>query len=255
METFSNDKDVLSDQAVLRLHLLIDRIGTMPFRNRETRLADSVDLTTNLIKALRFAIVGCGFRKNGTDCLRRLVDLESCVDQRMISKYANKQNSVACVMKALLDTHEESEELVLPAPHFSVNTLNVLAPEQILFIKSKLVDYLSWLQKSKLVKHNDAECSSDYESLINRLLTMATIAHIAQCSNIFIDFIEMTNLELCYDTKNPERSLANWGVFRGLFIAHTRWCTPYLLINDTNNTQFNDLIEQLFVQATTQSTT
>jgi hypothetical protein len=249
METFSNSQDVLSDQAILRLHLFIDRIGSMPFRNREARLEDSIDLTTNLIKSLRFAILGCGFRRNGTDCLRRLIDLESCVEQRLIAKYAHKQNSVVCVVKALLDSHEESEDLTLPEPHFSNNTINVLAPEQILFAKAKLVDYLGWLRKSSLVKHNDGECSSDYESLINRILTLATIAHISQSSHIFLDFIEMTNLELCFDTKNPERSLANWGVFRGLFLAHTKWCAPFLLINNSNNTQFNDLIEQLFVQA------
>lgn len=251
METFSNVADVLSDQAIMRLHLLIDRIGVMPFRSREARLNDSIDLTTNLVKSLRFAIVGCGFRRNGTDCLRRLVELESCVEQRLIAKYANKLNSVVSVLKAILDLKGESEELTLPQPTFTNNNIHVLSSEQIAFVKGKLLEYLGWLQKSTLVKHQDVDCSTDYENLITRILTMATIAHVAQCSSIFVDFIEMTNLELCYDTRNPERSLANWGVFRGLFIAHTRWCTPFLFINETNNSQFNDLIEQLFVQTET----
>lgn len=267
-ETFSTDKDVLSDQSVLRLHLVLDKIGSMPYRSRESRVADSLDLSNLLIKSLRFSILGCGFRRNGTDCLRRLVDLESCVDQKEISKYAHKFNSVVCVLKAILDSHDETDEIVIPEPIFATNNHGILSPQQILFVKTKMVDYLVWLRKSSLVKHNDVDCSSDYESLINRLLSMATIAHISRCSSIFLDFIEITNLELCYDTKNPERSLANWGVFRGLFIAHSRWCAPYLsLSSDSTNginaqsstgenngsgvnssQMFNDMIEQLFIQ-------
>ena len=243
---FANEDDVLSIQSMERLNQVLDRISLLPCKRLDQRNEDSAEFAKLLVIALRFSLLGCGYHEMGTDCLRRIVFLKGCVKTQKVMKHAIQMKSVVNVMMAIVSVSNDSivlNNLENENSEIQSQNQNALLFDHLSIIKSKLNKYAAILRKSSLVRHNDTECSLAYEELIIGLIVMCATAWMSNMANTLVEFLTMQDKELSYDLNDSERSLANWGVLRGLMMANTRYCAP--LISMTNGYELNQIIERL----------
>lgn len=245
MENFASADEVFTVESKSRLNAVIDRISNVPCHHLDRRNDDSKQYASTIIQCLRFALLGCGFHKSGTECLRRLVNLESCVDSKLILKYSIKMKNVVCIKTAIMDAINENEQIDLPdVQEVNSNSRNAILREHVQIIKTKFESYCQALKRSKKVLHSNLNCCQAYENLITGLLALSATSFMGNFQQTLLEFIEMNETSLSFDYKNLDRSLANWGLFRGICTSMTVVCSPILIMPGLSD-QINTVVDGL----------